>query len=103
MNIVDIAKAAAPDAKIEIVGIRPGEKLHEQMIGEEDSMFTYEYAEHYKILPAINNWAASPTRIKDGKRVADGFSYTSFNNQDWMSRIDLEQWIAVNQKKIGQI
>ncbi len=103
MNIVDIAKAVAPDAKIEIVGIRPGEKLHEQMIGEEDSMYTYEYADHYKILPAINNWSASPARIKDGKRVTDGFSYTSANNQDWMTQADLQEWILLNQKKIGQI
>ena len=103
MNIIDIAKAVAPEAKIEIVGIRPGEKLHEQMIGEEDALHTYEYAEHYKILPAINNWSTTPARIKDGRHVADGFSYTSLNNKDWMSRLDLEQWIIENQKKIGQI
>ena len=103
MNIVDIAKAVAPDAKIEIVGIRPGEKLHEQMIGEEDAMYTYEYAEHYKILPAIHNWSASPARIKDGNRVADGFSYTSANNQEWMTQAKLEEWIKLNQNKIGQI
>ncbi len=103
MNIVDIAKAVAPQAKIEIVGIRPGEKLHEQMIGEEDAIYTYEYDEHYKILPAIHNWSASPLRIKNGIRVSDGFSYTSANNQVWMTQSDLQEWILVNQKKIGQI
>ena len=103
MNILEIARAVAPEANIEVVGIRPGEKLHEQMIGEEDAMYTYEYPEHYKILPAINNWSNSPIRIKDGRRVPDGFSYTSSNNQSWMSRVDLEKWISENQKRIGQI
>jgi UDP-N-acetylglucosamine 4,6-dehydratase (inverting) len=103
MSIVSIAKAVAPEAKIEIVGIRPGEKLHEQMIGEEDAMYTYEYAEHYKILPAIHNWSISPLRIKNGKRVVDGFSYTSANNQEWMSTKALEDWILANKKKIGAI
>ena len=103
MNIMDIAKAVAPESKIDIVGIRPGEKLHEQMIGEEDAMYTYEYAEHYKILPAIHNWSTTPLRIKDGKRVSEGFSYTSSNNQEWMTKNELEDWILINQKKIGTI
>ena len=103
MNIVDIAKAVAPEAKIDIVGIRPGEKLHEQMIGEEDAMYTYEYTEHYKILPAIHNWSVSPLRIKDGKLVSEGFSYTSSNNKEWMTQSELQEWIKSNQKKIGEI
>jgi FlaA1/EpsC-like NDP-sugar epimerase len=51
MNVSDLARVIAPAAKQEIVGIRPGEKLHEQMIGAEDSHYTYEYPEHFKILP----------------------------------------------------
>src|SRR5690606_40874224 len=61
----------APDAEFKIVGIRPGEKLHEQMISLEDSYYTYEYGEHFKILPTINGWASCPKRIKDGKRVTE--------------------------------
>ena len=57
MKGTDLASTVAPEAKQEIVGIRPGEKLHEQMIGVEDSFYTYEYPEHYKILPVINDWA----------------------------------------------
>lgn len=103
MRMVDLAKAIAPDAKLEIVGIRPGEKLHEQMIGHDDSYHTYKYADHYKILPAIHNWDSSVERIKDGKRVVEGFQYASDNNPDWMSITDLQAWISANQHKIGTI
>lgn len=103
MKVTDLARAVAPEATLEFVGIRPGEKLHEQMIGEEDSFYTYEYPEHYKILPAINGWHTCEKRIKDGKKVAEGFSYTSDNNPEWMSGESLKQWIASNQHKIGKI
>lgn len=103
MKMTELAKAVAPDAKLKIVGIRPGEKLHEQMISPEDSYYTYEYGEHYKILPAINNWGASKERIKDGRKVADGFSYTSDNNPEWMSTVQLHAWIDANRDKIGSI
>ena len=103
MKVTDLAAAVAPEARIEIVGIRPGEKLHEQMISPEDSFYTYEYPEHYKILPAIHNWDASAERIKDGTKVAEGFDYSSNNNPEWMSIADLQAWIAANQHKIGNI
>ncbi len=73
------------------------------MIGEEDAAFTYEYPEHYKILPAINNWGTSQERIKDGVRVKDGFYYTSDNNDDWMSKEDLNAWIEANADSIGKV
>lgn len=103
MKVTELAKAVDPAAKHDFVGIRPGEKVHEQMIGPEDSFFTYEYPEHYKILPGINNWGTSQERIKEGKKVPEGFSYTSDNNSDWMSVETLREWIASNQQKIGQI
>ncbi len=103
MRMTELAKAIAPDARLKIVGIRPGEKLHEQMISPEDSYHTFEYREHYKILPAINNWSTSEGRIKDGKRVAEGFSYTSDNNPDWMPVEQLRAWVAANRNKIGSI
>ena len=103
MKVTDVAIAVAPDAKQESVGIRPGEKLHEQMIGAEDSLYTYEYPEHFKILPAINNWSADPFRIKNGKKVPDGFVYSSDNNSEWMSVAELKQWISDNFEKIGAI
>jgi UDP-N-acetylglucosamine 4,6-dehydratase (inverting) len=103
MNIVDIAKAAVPNASHEIVGIRPGEKLHEQMIGAEDALYTYEYPEHYKILPAIHNWNDDPNRINGGKKVAPDFIYSSDNNPEWMSVEFLQAWINQYRDKVGKI
>jgi len=97
MNILDIAKAVNPLAKHRIIGIRPGEKLHEQMIGFEDAPYTYGYKDHYKILPMIHNWHNDPLRIKDGIKVANDFIYSSDNNVEWMSIEAHNQWI--NQKK----
>jgi UDP-N-acetylglucosamine 4,6-dehydratase len=103
MNVADIARAVSPDASHEVIGIRPGEKLHEQMISPEDAQHTFEYAEHYKILPAIHSWSEDPLRINDGKPVPPGFSYTSDNNSDWMSVDVLRAWIAANREKVGKI
>ena len=101
MTIVDIASASVPEAKHDIVGIRPGEKLHEQMISTEDALHTYEYAEHFKVLPAIYNWSRDAKRISEGKLVHPDFSYSSDNNSEWMSVEMLTHWITQNQEKIG--
>ena len=103
MFITELASATVPDAIQEVVGIRPGEKLHEQMIGTEDALHTYEYPEHYKILPAIHSWSQDPYRIKDGKKVAEDFTYSSDNNKEWMSSDQLKAWIDINREKIGNI
>jgi UDP-N-acetylglucosamine 4,6-dehydratase/5-epimerase len=103
MKVTDLARAIVPDAELRFVGIRPGEKLHEQMIGEEDAFYTYEYPDHYKILPAIHNWHVSNERIKDGVRVPDGFSYTSSNNHEWMDTETLQSWVEDNRSKIGAV
>ena len=103
MTITDIAEAVSPGTKQEIVGIRPGEKLHEQMIGSEDAPFTYEYKDHYKILPSIYSWELDPKRISTGKKVKDDFTYTSENNKEWMSKDQLMQWVKKNKNKVGKI
>lgn len=103
MNVRDLARVIAPEAKQEVVGIRPGEKLHEQMIGSEDAYYTYEYPEHFKILPAINSWDQDANRIKDGKKVPEGFIYSSDTNAEWMTDETLKAWIDVNWEKIGAI
>jgi len=103
MKVTDVAHAVVPTAKHEIVGIRPGEKLHEQMIGTEDALYTYEYPEHFKILPAINSWSNDPYRIKSGKKVAEDFTYCSDNNTEWMGISSLQEWVAQHRGKIGKI
>lgn len=103
MKVVDLALAVAPEAKQQVVGIRPGEKLHEQMIGIEDAPSTFEYEDHFKILPAINNWAFDKNRIKDGSKVPEGFTYSSDTNNDWMDIKTLQSWLKDNQYKLGKI
>jgi UDP-N-acetylglucosamine 4,6-dehydratase len=103
IKITDIAKVIAPEVKHKIVGIRPGEKLHEQMISVDDSLYTYEFSDYYKILPQINDWNQDNFRIKNGTKVAEGFTYRSDNNENWMTLSDLKNWINLNQKYIGKI
>ena len=103
MTMPDLATAVCEQCEQRTIGIRPGEKLHEQMISSEDAYYTYEYPEHFKILPAINGWSESPERIKDGVRVPEGFVYASDNNSEWMSVDALKAWIDTNKDKIGKI
>ena len=100
---MDIAEAVAPGASHQIVGIRPGEKLHEQMIGIEDAPHTYEYDDYYKILPAIHNWSSDPDRINGGKAVAMDFVYSSDTNPEWMSVFSLQEWVKNNKEKIDKL
>ena len=101
MKVVDLAKAVSIDVKYELVGIRPGEKLHEEMISAEDSVYTYEYEDYYKILPAIHRWSEDPLRINGGRKVPKDFRYTSENNIEWMTINTLQHWIDENRNKIG--
>ena len=93
MKVTDLAYAIAPKASIEIVGIRPGEKLHEQMIGLEDANFTYQYDGYFKILPQINNWSEDKNRIKNGEKVSPDFVYSSEKNTEWMSASEVQDWL----------
>jgi len=103
MKITDVALAVDNKAKQEEVGIRPGEKLHEQMIGPEDAPYTYEYTGYFKILPSINDWSSDSERIGKGKRVDPGFMYCSDSNTEWMEISELQEWIEKNKNKIGNI
>jgi len=103
MKVTDVALAVDENTRQEEVGIRPGEKLHEQMIGIEDAFYTYEYPGHFKILPSINDWSKDKARIGDGIRVQENFIYTSDNNEEWMKISELKQWIKKNKNKIGNI
>ena len=103
MKITDIAKAIDSKAKQEVVGIRPGEKIHEEMISSGDSPYAYEYKGYFKILPSINSWFMDPNRINEGVKVSENFTYTSNNNNDWMDIDTLKNWIEINKNNIGKI
>ncbi len=103
MRITDLAKVIAPDARLEFVGMRPGEKLHEQMISAEDSHYTFDYGDYFKVLPAIHQWDQDEYRIKNGEKVPEGFVYASDTNDQWMSGDQLNNWIEINSTKIGNI
>jgi len=103
MKVTDVALAVDKTAEQKEVGIRPGEKLHEQMIGSEDALYTYEYPGHFKILPSIHNWSEDQARIGNGVKVAPDFVYSSDNNSEWMSIAELQEWIENNRSKIGNI
>jgi len=103
MRITDIANAISVKAKHEIVGVRPGEKIHEEMISTGDAPYTYEYKEYYKILPSINNWSNDKKRINGGKKVDASFNYRSDNNSEWMNEETLKKWINDNTQNIGKI
>ena len=103
IKILDLAKIIVPKAKFKIIGLRPGEKLHEQMIGVEDAAFTYEYPDYYKILPQINNWDTDKNRIKNGQKVPENFVYSSNQNNSWMTKKNVCKWIQDNKDKIGGI
>ncbi|MGE7110304.1 UDP-N-acetylglucosamine 4,6-dehydratase (inverting) [Lysinibacillus sp. NPDC047702] len=89
MKVMDLAKAIAPDCDIEIVGIRPGEKLHEAMIMEDDARHTVEFDDHYVIQPEFPWW--SKKFAEGGKTLPEGFAYTSDNNTEWLTIEQLEK------------
>jgi len=83
MKVTDLAKAIAPDCKTEIIGIRPGEKLHEAMIMEDDARHTLEFDDYYVIQPELA-WFAKD-QLNGGKVLPDAFAYTSDNNSEWLT------------------
>lgn len=87
-HIGDLASAMLPGCKINEFGIREGEKLHEVMVTKDDSLTTYEYDKHYIIYPHYN-WADSNNILPGGKKVSEGFEYSSGNNTQWLNKDDL--------------
>ncbi|MDO9183404.1 MAG: polysaccharide biosynthesis protein, partial [Bacteriovorax sp.] len=89
-RITDVAKAIAPNCKQEVVGIRPGEKLHEEMITETDSLCTYDCGKYYVIAPSVPRWDMSAWQTKfNAKIVEEGFRYNSGTNTEWLTPEDI--------------
>ena len=103
IKVTDIAKTIAPRAKLRIIGIQPGEKLHEQMISKDEANSTFEYNDYYKILPQTSKSSENKLLIKNGKKVSENFTYSSDDNKDWMTRSDLKKWLNKNSDYIGKI
>jgi UDP-N-acetylglucosamine 4,6-dehydratase (inverting) len=101
MNIMDIASAVRPDLEAKIVGIRPGEKLHEQMISPEDSLHTVDCGDHYRIMSNITKYDSAQFGA-DWEKVPVEFNYSSDNNQEWMSVDQLASWVKDNRASIGK-
>jgi FlaA1/EpsC-like NDP-sugar epimerase len=93
-RILDVAEALAPGCELEDVGIRPGEKLHEEMITEGDSLQTAEFKDHFVILPSVNLWDTDKfIKEKNGKRCQLGFSYNSGANTEWLTVAEIRRLV----------
>jgi UDP-N-acetylglucosamine 4,6-dehydratase len=92
MNMVDLARAIGPECEIEDIGIRPGEKLHEVMISEDDARNTLEFEKFFVIQPEFTWWKAADLKTK-GKPVPAGFRYSSDINEDWLTTDQLKKII----------
>jgi UDP-N-acetylglucosamine 4,6-dehydratase len=91
-KIVDLARAIAPDAEIEVIGIRPGEKLHEMMISRDESRSTIELEDRFVVQPVGHLWFRHDWAA-EGKQVADGFKYTSDNNTEWLNDEEIRELV----------
>jgi UDP-N-acetylglucosamine 4,6-dehydratase len=89
MRVIDLAEALAPECDIKIMGIRPGEKLHECMISEEDGPYGVEHERFYVINPMIHPWYHDRKLLAGGKPLREGFRYSSDGNDQWLGKEQL--------------
>ena len=96
-RITDVATAIGPNCEQKLVGVRPGEKLHEEMITETDSLNTLETDRYYVIIPSTSTWSVDNyLSAFNGKRVAEGFKYNSGTNTDWLTVAQLREQIRAH-------
>ena len=97
-RITDVAKAIAPECKTNIIGVRPGEKIHEEMITETDALNTIEFNNYFVILPSFTpSWSISDFTTKfAGKPCPEGFRYNSGTNSEWLSVEEIRSLIGVH-------
>lgn len=100
MRITDLARAIAPDCKMKIIGIRPGEKMHEIMVPEDDAYHTVEHDKYFAILPTFHDWSAEEYLSENGgKPCPDGFSYSSNSNTQWLTMDELRSMAGLDMEK----
>jgi UDP-N-acetylglucosamine 4,6-dehydratase/5-epimerase len=103
IKIMDIAKAINSNKKINVIGVRPGEKIHEQMIGSEDARNTYEFSNHFVIFPDNEIILRKHYKLNNLKKVKENFIYSSDKNNEWMTVKELSLWIKKSEYKVGKI
>jgi UDP-N-acetylglucosamine 4,6-dehydratase len=102
MNIMDLARAVGPECRTEIVGIRPGEKLHEVMVPEDDARYTLEHEAYYTIHPSFHDWDPGTYRKENGgKRCPEGFRYSSDTNTQWLTVDQLRKMAGLTDEALG--
>ncbi|MBF0441322.1 MAG: UDP-N-acetylglucosamine 4,6-dehydratase (inverting), partial [Oligoflexales bacterium] len=95
MKIVDLADAIAPNVERKVTGIRPGEKLHEVLITEDDARFTYDFGDHYRIFPAISgHYELKSNKNVHVRKVPENFVYSSDNNSNWLTVEEMKKMIS---------
>ena len=98
MNIMDLARAIAAGCEVRVTGIRPGEKLHEVMVPEDDAHHTLEYPDHFAILPQFHEWDGDALhRSSGGKPCPDGFRYSSDTNTVWLNEAQLREMAGLTE------
>lgn len=101
-RILDVAEAVCSDCEKKVIGIRPGEKIHEEMITDADSFFTYDLGTYYTILPPVPAFNLSDyIKTFNAKKVAEGFIYNSGTNSDWLDVSALRQLIYPNESNLN--
>jgi UDP-N-acetylglucosamine 4,6-dehydratase/5-epimerase len=95
MNIMELARAIAPNCSTDVVGIRPGEKLHEVLVPEDDAAHTLEYDDHFVILPSSENRARDAYVRDGGRRCPDNFRYSSDTNTHWLTIEELQELLGL--------
>src|SRR5690606_18864544 len=96
-RILDVAEAIGPECEKPVVGIRPGEKVHEEMITSSDSYYTYDLGKYYVILPSTHKWKLEDFVKKfNAVKVSKGFQYNSGENTEWVNAEELRELIVAH-------
>ncbi|MEX2411356.1 MAG: UDP-N-acetylglucosamine 4,6-dehydratase (inverting) [Candidatus Paceibacterota bacterium] len=96
-RIMDVAEAICPECKKPVIGIRPGEKIHEEMITSSDSFYTYDIGDYYVILPALHNWSLEDYVEKfNAVKVPENFQYNSGQNSEWVTVDEIRKLIKLH-------